>query len=38
MADCMDLELIHQDPNPEFLIKAGVKRGIALHIVGDIED
>jgi hypothetical protein len=37
MDDGMDLELIHQDPNPEFLIKGGVKRGPALHIVGDIE-
>jgi hypothetical protein len=36
--DSMDLELIHRDPDPEFLIKGGVKRGIALHIVGDIED
>jgi hypothetical protein len=25
----IDLELIHQDPNPEFLIERGVKRGIA---------
>jgi hypothetical protein len=38
MDDGMDLELIHQDPNPEFLIKGGVKRGAALHVVGDIED
>lgn len=37
MDDCMDLELIHQDPNPEFLIEKGVKRGAALHIVRDIE-
>ena len=36
--DSMDLELIHRNPDPEFLIKGGVKRGIALHIVGDIED
>lgn len=27
--DGMDLELIHQDPNPDFLIKRGIKRGIA---------
>ena len=38
MDDGMDLELIHQDPNPEFLIKRGIKRGAALHVVGDIED
>jgi hypothetical protein len=36
--DSMDLELIHQYPDPEFLIKGGIKRGAALHIVGDIED
>ena len=33
----MDLELIHWDPNPDFLIKKGVKRGIAEHVVGDID-
>jgi hypothetical protein len=38
MDDAMDLELIRRDPDPDFLIKGGVKRGIALHIVGDIED
>jgi len=36
--ESMDLELIHQDPDPGFLIKGGVKRGIALHVVGDIEE
>jgi hypothetical protein len=36
--DGMDLELIHQDPNPEFLIKGGVKRGATLHVMSDIED
>ena len=35
--DGMDLELIRQDPNPEFLIKRGVKRGIAERVVGDID-
>ena len=29
IADGMDLELIHQEPDPEFLIQRGVKRGIA---------
>jgi hypothetical protein len=33
----MDLELIRRDLNPDFLIKRGVKRGIAEHIVGDID-
>jgi hypothetical protein len=34
--DGLDLELIHQDQNPDFLTKRGIKRGIALRIVGDI--
>jgi hypothetical protein len=38
MDDGMDLELIYQDPNLEFLIKGGIKRGAALHVMGDIED
>jgi hypothetical protein len=38
MDDGMDLELIRQDPDPDFLINGGVKRGIALHVVRDIED
>jgi len=29
----MDLELIYQEPDPQFLITGGVKRGPALHIV-----
>lgn len=33
----MDLGLIRRDPNPDFLIKKGVKRGIAEHVVGDID-
>ena len=37
MDDCMNLELIHRDPKPEFLIEKGVKREAALHIVRDIE-
>ncbi len=35
--DGMDLELIRWDPNPDFLIKRGVKKGIAEHVVGDID-
>jgi hypothetical protein len=35
--DGIDLELIRQDPNLDFLIKGGVKRGIAKHVVGDID-
>jgi hypothetical protein len=33
----MTLKLIHRDPNPEFLIKEGVKRGIAEHVIDDIN-
>jgi hypothetical protein len=36
--DGMDLGLIHRDPNPEFLTKRGIKRGIAQHIVDDIDE
>jgi hypothetical protein len=32
-----DLELIHQDQNPDFLIEKGVKRPIARRVVGDVE-
>jgi hypothetical protein len=35
--DGLDLEQIHKDPNPEFLIKNGVKRGIAHRVVEDID-
>jgi len=34
--DGLDLELIHQDQNPDFLMKRGIKRGIAQRVVGDI--
>ena len=34
--DHMDLELLYQEPDPDFLIKGGVKRGPALHVVRDI--
>jgi hypothetical protein len=37
LAQRMDLGLIRQNPNPDFLIKKGVKRGIAEHLVGDID-
>lgn len=33
----MDLELICQDPNPDFLTEKGVLPGVAKHIVGDID-
>jgi hypothetical protein len=33
----MDLGLMRQNPNPDFLIKKGVKRRIAEHLVGDID-
>jgi hypothetical protein len=32
-----DLELIHQDQDPDFLIKRGLKRPITRQVVGDIE-
>jgi hypothetical protein len=38
MKNCISLELIYQDPNPDFLIYARVPTRAALHIVGDIED
>jgi hypothetical protein len=37
LAERIDLGLIRWDPNPEFLTKKGVKRGIAEHVVGDID-
>lgn len=36
--DGIDLKLIHRDPNPEFLTKRGIKRGIAQHIVDDNDE
>jgi hypothetical protein len=33
----MDLELIHWNPNPKFLISKGVKRGTAKRVVIDID-
>jgi hypothetical protein len=36
--DVITLQLLYQDPNPDFLITGGVKRGVALHFVTDIED
>jgi hypothetical protein len=36
--NAMTLQLIHRDPNPDFLITGGVKRGAALHVVNDIEE
>lgn len=33
----MDLELIYKEPDPDFLMRGGVKRGPALHIVRDIS-
>lgn len=36
--DCMTLELIYRDPNPKYLMDRGIKRGVAEHIVGDIDE
>ena len=37
LAQRTDLGLMRQDPNPDFLTKKGVKRGIAEHLVSDID-
>jgi len=37
IGDAMDLGLIRQDPNPDFLTEKGVLLGVAKHIVGDID-
>jgi hypothetical protein len=34
----MTLQLIQRDPDPDFLIKGGVKRGAALHVVNNVEE
>ncbi|PQE18259.1 urea carboxylase protein [Rutstroemia sp. NJR-2017a BBW] len=36
--DGMDLELIHRDPNAQYLMDKCVKRGVAEHIVNDIDE
>ncbi|KAG4428853.1 hypothetical protein IFR05_015665, partial [Cadophora sp. M221] len=36
--DCLTLDLIYQDPNSKYLTDHGVKRGVAKHIVRDIDD
>jgi hypothetical protein len=36
--DCMTLELIYQDPDPKYLTDQGIKRGVAEHIVRDIDN
>ena len=33
----MDLELIRHDPNPKFLTNNEVKKGVANHVVSDID-
>jgi hypothetical protein len=38
LANGLDLEQVHGDQDPEFLVQKGVKRGIARRFVGDIED
>ena len=38
VAEGYDLEQINEDQDPEFLIKQGVKRGIARRFVNDIEN
>jgi hypothetical protein len=35
--DGLDLEQVHEDQDSEFLVKKGVKRGIARRFVRDIE-
>jgi hypothetical protein len=36
--DGMDLGLIRRDPDPKYLIEKKIKRGVAEHIVGDIDE
>ncbi|KAK1613489.1 hypothetical protein BDP81DRAFT_388078 [Colletotrichum phormii] len=38
LKDGLDLELIHKDPDPNVFIEGGVRRGIAMRFVGDVED
>jgi hypothetical protein len=38
LAEGLDLEQVHEDEDPDFLIKKGVKRGIARQFVSNIED
>jgi hypothetical protein len=35
--DYMDLKMLYQEPDPDFLIKEGVKKWPALHAVCDID-
>jgi hypothetical protein len=37
LEDGLDLMQVHEDQDPEFFIKNGVKRGIARRFVGDIN-
>jgi hypothetical protein len=37
LEDGLDLMQVHEDQDPGFFIKNGVKRGIARRFVGDIE-
>ncbi|KAK8905634.1 hypothetical protein QC760_005556 [Botrytis cinerea] len=36
--NAMNLQLLHWDPNPDFLVTGGVERAAALHIVNNIEE
>jgi hypothetical protein len=36
--DGMDLGLIRRGPDPKYLIEKKIKRGVAEHIVGDIDE
>ncbi|KAJ5475378.1 hypothetical protein N7539_008444 [Penicillium diatomitis] len=37
LEDGLDFMQVHEDQDPEFFIKNGVKRGIARRFIGDIE-
>jgi hypothetical protein len=37
LAEPAGLELLLHDPDPKILTEGGVKRGFALHVVGDID-
>ena len=37
LQDGLDLEQVHEDQDPAFFIKNGIKRGVARRFISDIE-
>jgi hypothetical protein len=37
LQDGLDLEQVHEDQDPGFFIKSGIKRGVARRFICDIE-